>query len=76
MAREFKSVDPHREGLFTPSSENTTRRLIDFRAVKLGHSTVIIDAVNAYFHAEQDGGRDCQATRGVAAGAATEGRPS
>ncbi|CAK0850526.1 unnamed protein product, partial [Prorocentrum cordatum] len=54
VAREFKSMDPEREGLFTPASEPTTGRLIDFKAVKRDQPTVIIDAVNAYFHAEQD----------------------
>ncbi|CAK0836500.1 unnamed protein product, partial [Prorocentrum cordatum] len=54
VAREFKSMDPKREGLFTPASEPTTGRLIDFKAVKRDQPTVIVDAVNAYFHAEQD----------------------
>ncbi|CAK0871316.1 unnamed protein product, partial [Prorocentrum cordatum] len=54
VAREFKSMDPEREGLFTPASEPTTGRLIDFKAVKMNQPTVIIDAVNAYFHAMQD----------------------
>ncbi|CAK0814682.1 unnamed protein product, partial [Prorocentrum cordatum] len=54
VAREFKSMDPEREGLFTPASEPTTGRLIDFKAVKRNQPTVIINAVNAYFHADQD----------------------
>ncbi|CAK0831086.1 unnamed protein product, partial [Prorocentrum cordatum] len=54
VAREFKSMDPEREGLFTPASEPATGRFIDFKAVKRNQPTVIIDAVNAYFHAEQD----------------------
>ncbi|CAK0818910.1 unnamed protein product [Prorocentrum cordatum] len=54
VAREFKGMDPEREGLFTPASEPTTGRLIDFKAVKRDQPTIIIDAVNAYFHADQD----------------------
>ena len=48
-------MDPTREGLFTPSSEPTTGRLIDLKAVKRGLLTVLLDAVNAYFNALQDG---------------------
>ena len=48
-------MDPGREGLFTPSSEPTTGRLIDFKAVKYNQLTVLLDAVNAYFNALQDG---------------------
>ena len=48
-------MDPGREGLFTPSSEPTTGRLIDFKAVKHNQLTVLLDAVNAYFNALQDG---------------------
>ena len=55
VAREFRSMDPGREGLFTPSSEPTTGRLIDFKAVKYNQLTVLLDAVNAYFNALQDG---------------------
>ena len=55
VAREFKSMDPTREGLFTPSNEPTTGRLIDFKAVKFNQPTIIMDAVNAYFNAAQDG---------------------
>eukprot|EP00959_Pyramimonas_sp_CCMP1952_P344409 7213494-Pyramimonas_sp.AAC.1 len=47
-------MDPEREGLFTPASEPATGRLMDFKAVNRDQPTVIIDAVNAYFHAEQD----------------------
>ncbi|CAK0822283.1 unnamed protein product [Prorocentrum cordatum] len=54
VTREFKSMDPEREGLFTPASEPATGRLMDFKAVNRDQPTVIIDAVNAYFHAEQD----------------------
>ncbi len=45
VAREFRSLDPTREGLFTPSSELTTGRLIDLRAVKFGFLTVLLDAI-------------------------------
>ena len=55
VAREFKSMDPTREGLFTPSSEPTLGRLIECKAVKFNQPTIIMDAVNAYFNAEQNG---------------------
>ncbi len=48
-------MGPTREGLFTQSSEPTTGRLIDLKAVKKGLLTVLLDAVNAYFKALQDG---------------------
>ncbi len=48
-------MDPTREGLFTPSSEPTTGRLIDFEVVKKGLLTVLLDAINAYFNALQEG---------------------
>ena len=47
MASEFRSMDPTREGLFTPSSEPTTGRLIDFKMVKKGLLTVLLDAETA-----------------------------
>ena len=55
VAREFKTMDPYREGLFTPSSTNTTSRLIDFKAVQFGQPTAVLGAVCAYFHAVQGG---------------------
>ena len=48
-------MDPTREGLFTPSSEPTTGRLIDFKAVKFNQATILMDAVHAYFNAAQNG---------------------
>ncbi len=53
--REFRSMDPTREGPFTPSSEPTTGRLIDFKAVKKGLLTVLLYAINACFNALQEG---------------------
>lgn len=51
--REFKSMDPNMEGVYTPASNQATSRVIDIIAVKKKQKTQIGDASNAYFHAEE-----------------------
>ena len=51
VSREFKKLDPTRDDVFTPASEPTTNRVIDFTAVKRAWLVLLGDAVNAYFNA-------------------------
>ncbi|CAK0896486.1 unnamed protein product, partial [Prorocentrum cordatum] len=54
VAREFKSDDPDLEGLFKAGATSSTGRLIDQHAVQHGYNTMVLDAQNAYFHADED----------------------
>ena len=54
VAREFRSLDPFRDDVYTPASEQPTARIIDLIMVKRGWPAVVIDAVCAYFQAEED----------------------
>lgn len=55
VAREFKKLDPLRDDLFTPASESSTGRCIDFKIARCGQPAAIADAANAYFHATVEG---------------------
>ena len=54
VAREFKFLDPHREGLFTVATAPTTGRLLDYYATKHRYKRLVGDATNAYFHTPQN----------------------
>ena len=54
VGREFKFLDPKREGLFTVASAQVTGRLIDFHGTKRGYKRLIGDATNAYFNTPQN----------------------
>ena len=43
-----------RDDLFTPASTTTTEAVIDVIAVRKSWPTFIIEAKNAYFHADED----------------------
>jgi hypothetical protein len=53
VAREFKAMDPYRDDLFVPGAAHSTGRVIDYIGVKEELVTVEIDAVDAYYNAEE-----------------------
>ena len=63
VAREFRSLDPFRDDVYTPASEQPTARVIDLIMVKRGWLAVVIDAVCAYFQAEEDENVDTEPPR-------------
>ena len=54
VAREIKHRESKRTDLYTPASTSNAERVIDLLAVKQKKSRMIIDAKNAYFHADED----------------------
>eukprot|EP00971_Amphidinium_carterae_P015370 303622-Amphidinium_carterae.1 len=54
VAKEFKFLDPAREGLYTAGANPLTSRVLDVIASIHGYCHLIGDATNAYFHTEQN----------------------
>eukprot|EP00971_Amphidinium_carterae_P328955 6461117-Amphidinium_carterae.2 len=54
VGKDFKKLDPHMDGLYTPGSSNVCHRLVDIYAGTHGFCRRIGDATNAYFHTPQN----------------------
>ena len=54
VVKDFRSMQPWRRDLFTPSSLPMTNRLVDAMAEANGWPRMVADATNAYFHAAED----------------------
>ena len=52
VGREFKWQE-FREDLFAPGASHCTTRVIDYLALKKGHTTFAFDAIDAYFQAPE-----------------------
>ena len=54
VVKDFKTLQPWRRDLFTPSSVPITNRIVDAVAESHGWARIVADATNAFFHAAED----------------------